>query len=78
MTVSYSNTDATSRMLKVISNGLKRMSDAELEITAIKLQEYFALRLGYSDYRLYYNWMTGYYGTAPYGAIMMSNYNRGL
>ena len=40
MTVSYSNTDATSRMLKVISNGLKRMSDAELEITAIKLQEY--------------------------------------
>lgn len=78
MTVSYTNTDATSRMLKVISNGLKRMSDAELEITAIKLQEYFALRLGYSDMRLYYSPFSGYYGSASYGSCIMSSYNRGI
>ena len=56
MTVSYSNTNATSRMLKVMSNGLKRMTDSELEITAVKLQEYFALRLGNSDFRLFYQY----------------------
>ena len=78
MTVSYTNTDATSRMLKVISNGLKRMSDAELEITAVKLQEYFALRLGNAQMQLFYNMWTGYYGTAPYGACIMTTYNRGI
>ena len=72
MTVSYSNSDATSRMLKVMSNGLKRMTDSELEITAIKLQEYFALRLGYSNFALY-----GSQTYAPYGAIIMSTANRG-
>ena len=73
MTVSYSNSDATSRMLKVMSNGLKRMTDSELEITAIKLQEYFALRLGYSNFALY----SGPITYAPYGAIIMTSLNRG-
>lgn len=79
MTVSYSNSDATSRMLKVMSNGLKRMTDSELEITAIKLQEYFALRLGFSDYRLYNtsSFYPIYYTLAPYGAVIMSSLNRG-
>lgn len=76
MTVSYTNSDATSRMLKVLSSGLRRMTDSELEITAIKLQEYFALRLGTADHRLW-NFSGGSYTIAPYGAVIMSSLNRG-
>ncbi len=51
MTVSYSNSDATSRMLKVLSNGLRRMTDSELEIVAHKLQEWFTLKLTNADFQ---------------------------
>ena len=78
MTVSYSNSDATSRMLKVMSNGLKRMSDAELEITATKLQEWFTLKLTNADFTSYYSSFTGYFSIAPYGSIIMTSLDRGV
>lgn len=78
MTVSYSNTDATSRMLKVMSNGLKRMVDSELEIVAHKLQEWFTLKLTTADFTSYYSSYIGYYTIAPYGAVMMTSLDRGV
>ena len=78
MTVSYTNSDATSRMLKVMSNGLKRMSDAELEITAIKLQEYFTLKLTTADFQSYYSFFAGYFSIAPYGSVIMTSLDRGV
>ena len=79
MTVSYTNSDSTSRMLKVMSNGLKRMTDSELEITAIKLQEWFTLKLTTTDFKSYYRSSTGeYFSVAPYGAVIMTSLDRGV
>ncbi len=78
MTVSYSNSDSTSRMLKVLSSGLRRMTDSELEITAIKLQEYFTLKLTTADFQRFYSSFTGYFSIAPYGAIIMTSLDRGV
>ena len=78
MTVSYSNSDATSRMLKTLSTGLKRMTDSELEIVANKLQEWFTLKLTTADFQSYYSSFVGYYSIAPYGAIIMTSLDRGV
>lgn len=78
MTVSYTNTDATSRMLKAMSNGLKRMTDSELEVVAHKLQEWFTLKLTTADFRSWHSSWVGYYSNAPYGALIMSTLNRGV
>mgnify|MGYP001224485551 CR=1 FL=1 len=78
MTVSYSNSDSTSRMLKVLSSGLRRMTDSELEITATKLQEYFTLKLTTADFQRFYSSFTGYFSIAPYGSIIMTSLDRGV
>ena len=55
-------------MLKVLSSGLRRMTDSELEITATKLQEYFTLKLTTADFQRFYSSFTGYFSIAPYGS----------
>ena len=54
------------------------MSDAELEITAIKLQEYFTLKLTNANFINYYSSFAGYFSLAPYGAIIMTSSDRGV
>tara|TARA_B100001564_G_C20662109_1_gene682049 strand:- start:954 stop:2666 length:1713 start_codon:yes stop_codon:yes gene_type:complete len=65
-------------MLKVLSNGLRRMTDSELEIVANKLQEWFTMRLTTADFQSYYSSFVGYYSVAPYGAIIMTSLDRGV
>tara|TARA_A100001388_G_C28768924_1_gene502568 strand:+ start:834 stop:2534 length:1701 start_codon:yes stop_codon:yes gene_type:complete len=65
-------------MLKVLSSGLRRMTDSELEITATKLQEYFTLKLTTADFQRFYSSFTGYFSIAPYGSIIMTSLDRGV